>query len=153
MAHDELDTKAFELVFSLTIVVWLLDLSKDLPTKYEAVGWIITLIMVILFCIIVQHAKKMNSVVNTSKWFPSITIQDEKHSLAVQRHQNIGGVLLIIFLELAIYSNNWHLNRFNEFDYSFFAKFLVLLIGWSSSSMVDSYIYIRNKRPFDVEGS
>jgi len=153
LAHGELDTKAFELVFSLTIVVWLLDLSKDLPTKYEAAGWVITLIMVILFCSIVQHTKKVNSVASTMEWFPYITTQSEKHTRVIRNYQHIGGVLLIIFLELAVYSNNWHLNRFNEFDYSFVAKYSVLFFGWYFLSMLDSYINIRNKRLFEEEGS
>ena len=139
MAHDELDTKAFELVFSLTIVVWLLDLSKDLPTKYEAIGWLTTLIMVILFCLIVQHTTKVNS--NTIKEYPHLTKQDEKHSHEVQNYIIFGNIILLYFLLLATYLNCWHINKFSEFNYSFLAKYVVLVLGWSLSASTDSFIY------------
>lgn len=148
MAHGELDTKAFEFVFSLTIVVWLLDLSKFLPNMYEAIGWLITLAMVILFCVTSQSIKKVNTMINTDENKPYITIQDEKYSGYTDNNLFIGFFCLALFFMLAVFTNNWHLN---DFDNSFCAKFLVLSIGWFISGSMDSFIYNINKKLFESE--
>ena len=151
MAHDELDTKAFEFVFSLTIVVWLLDLSKILPNMYEAIGWLITLAMVILFCVTAQSIKKVNTMINTDENKPYITIQDEKYSGYTDKNLFIGFFCLTFFFILVFFTNNWYLNDYKNVDNSFCAKFLVLSFGWFISGSMDSLIYNINKKPFESE--
>ena len=150
MAHDELDTKAFEFVFSLTIVVWLLDLSKILPNMYEAIGWLITLAMVILFCVTAQSIKKVNTMINTGENKPYITAEDEKYSDDAEKYLWYGFFCLIFFFVLAVFTNNWH-NEYKNFDWSFFTKYLVLLVSWYISGSMDSFIYSINKKSFESE--
>lgn len=129
--YNKLDTKAFELVFSLTIVVWLLDLSKSLPPILEFIGWFITLGMVILFCLNAQLIKEIEQR-NEDK--PFISAAHDNFKNEIEKHLRYGIIVITIFLVIIVLAR-W--NNIENLDSSIFPKFLVLYFAWIISATLD----------------
>ena len=133
--RSELETKAFEFVFSLTIVVWLLDLSNSIGSPYIAVGWFFTLLLVILFCINIQTIKDMKSKKDNDNLY--VTKSSGISSIKADINLCLGIFILVIFnLIVHLTNNSGDIENYNAIHY----KFIVVGIAWGFSSTLDGYI-------------
>lgn len=129
MAHqDKLDKKSFELIFSLTIVVWLLDLSTALPTSYQYLGWLLTLLIVIIFCVSTQI----------------LEIIENEPELSMNKENQKGNMDVCIFIGL-LFLGIFLLLAYNTIEYgpfvNFMTKIVVLSFAWLSSPTIGSFMY------------
>ncbi|VVB90225.1 Uncharacterised protein [uncultured archaeon] len=128
--QDILDKKSFEFIFSLTIVLWLLELSTDLPSSYQFLGWLLTLLIVIIFCVSTQ-------ILEIYEKEPDLSINKENAKGNMDVCILIGLALLGVFFILAYNT----IENTNGHFLNFMTKLGVLSFAWLSSSTIGSFVY------------
>ena len=128
--QDILDKKSFEFIFSLTIVLWLLELSTDLRSSYQFLGWLLTLLIVIIFCVSTQ-------ILEIYEKEPDLSINKENAKGNMDVCILIGLALLGVFFILAYNT----IENTNGHFLNFMTKLGVLSFAWLSSSTIGSFVY------------